>query len=340
MFSIGDPVKRRKSSKASSSSMISMNALLDIVDRLKNDRVRLSTRANYYGIWKHFNEFYIKLDIKPETWEERLVLFAGLLADSGRKGNTIKSYILAIKAVLKEDGVDLCEDKFLLSAITKACKYKNEKVHIRFPIQKGVLVILLNQLEEIFAEQPYLERLYKALFTTVYYGLFRVGELTMGSHPVRASDVHIGSNKNKMLFVLHTSKTHWKDSCPQTIKISSTIKSDRMLDCKFKLKNNSGTMLCPYTILRNFLSFRSNHYQTEREPFFIFRDRTPVKPVNFTSVLKQTLKNAGLNPKLYTSHGFRSGRAVDLLGAGISMETIRKFGRWRSGAVYQYLKST
>ena len=76
------------------------------------------------------------------------------------------------------------------------------------------------------------------------------------------------------------------------------------------------------------------------EPFFIFRDRSPVKPNNFRSVLKLSLEKAGLNPRLYNSHGFRSGRAVDLLAAGISVETIRKFGRWRSGAVYQYLKTT
>ena len=64
-------------SNASSSSTISTNAIINIVDRLKMERVRNSTKSNYYGIWKTFNEFYVRLDIKPPTWEERLILFAG-----------------------------------------------------------------------------------------------------------------------------------------------------------------------------------------------------------------------------------------------------------------------
>ena len=67
--------------------------------------------------------------------------------------------------------------------------------------------------------QIYLKILYKTLFSTAYYGLFRVGELTSGSHPVLVGDVHVSENKNKFLFLLRTSKTHWKDVKPQRVKI-------------------------------------------------------------------------------------------------------------------------
>ena len=56
---------------------------------------------------------------------------------------------------------------------------------------------------------------------TAYYGLFRIGELTFSEHAVRAKDVHVGTNKKKMLFVLHSSKTHDKGSKPQLIKVTS-----------------------------------------------------------------------------------------------------------------------
>ena len=70
----------------------------------------------------------------------------------------------------------------------------------------------------------YLAHLYTTILITMFYGMFRIGELTLGSHPVLANDVHIGMNKEKMLFVLHTSKTHGKGSKPQKIKIQKLSK--------------------------------------------------------------------------------------------------------------------
>ena len=68
----------------------------EIIEKLKNSRFRDSTRRNNYMVWKKFNEFIIKLDVRPTTWEERIPLFIGHLIESDRKSATIKSYILAI----------------------------------------------------------------------------------------------------------------------------------------------------------------------------------------------------------------------------------------------------
>ena len=37
-------------------------------------------------------------------------------------------------------------------------------------------------------------------------------------------------------------------------------------------------------------------------------------------------------------HGLRAGRAVDLLRMGVSFETIKKLGHWKSNIVYEYLR--
>ena len=55
-------------------------------------------------------------------------------------------------------------------------------------------------------EQPYLEKLYQALFAAAYYGLLRISEVTKGPHCVLARNVHLAQNKHKMLFLLETSK--------------------------------------------------------------------------------------------------------------------------------------
>ena len=81
---------------------------------------------------------------------------------------------------------------------------------------------MVNHMEDVFpSPQPYLVKMYRALFVTAYFGLFRVGELTKSQHMVRACDVHIGTNKRKLMFILRSSKTHGEGDKPQVIKIEA-----------------------------------------------------------------------------------------------------------------------
>ena len=77
----------------SSTSTISTKAMKNIIENLKVQRHRSSTQANYYAIWKMFNQFFVKLDVKPKTWEERLILVVGYLVHKQLKANTINSYV-------------------------------------------------------------------------------------------------------------------------------------------------------------------------------------------------------------------------------------------------------
>ena len=237
--------KKDDSSKdsRSTSSTISTAVLESYVEKLRTKCNRSTTRKIYYCMWKRFNEFFIQLDVKPGTWEDRLILFVSYLVEQNKKSSTIRSYISAVKSVLREDNVEINENRYLLNALTKSCKYKNERVRIRLPIQKGILKIILGKISEIYSDngQVYLEKLYKAMFAAGYYGLLRVGEITSGAHPIKAADVHITMNKRKILFILRTLKTHWPDTKPQRVKITST-------------NNYESTESCPYRILREFFS--------------------------------------------------------------------------------------
>ena len=217
-------LKGGSSQRSSTDSSISTSAIESIVDKLRRDRIRNSTKSNYYAVWKLFNEFYIKLDVKPSSWEDRLVLFVGYLINQNKRSQTVKSYISAIKSVLREDGVELNEDKFLLNAITRACKLKNDRVRTCLPIWRNLLNVILNLTRQHFnnASQNYLEKLYLAIFSTAYYGLFRIGELGLSPHTITVTDVHVALNKRKMLFILRSSKTHGKYTKPQMVKITSS----------------------------------------------------------------------------------------------------------------------
>ena len=94
---------------------------------------------------------------------------------------------------------------------------QNDVLKARMPIHCRLLELILFELGRHFGtlQQPYLNKLYQALFALGYYGLFRIGELVSGDHTIKAKNVHIAKNKEKILIILYTSKTHGKESRPQ-----------------------------------------------------------------------------------------------------------------------------
>ena len=144
---------------------------MNIVNRLRYQQYRDSTRMNYYTFWKIFSNFLIKLDFHPNSWEDRLTLFVGHLINTNKQSSMVKCYISAIKAILKEDGFEISQDQYLLSSLVRACKLQNDQIKPRLPIKKGLLSIILHQIEKHYwaVNQPYLLVLYKAVFSTMYF---------------------------------------------------------------------------------------------------------------------------------------------------------------------------
>ena len=301
--------------------------MLRILDSLKNQKNRESTKRNYISVWRQFNKFLIKLDNRPEFWEDRVSLFAAFLIHNGIQSSTLKSYISAIKGILKDDGYCWNENRILLNTLTKACKVINDRVRTRLPIKQNLLEILLFELEQKYMDQPYLECLYKTIFMFAYYGLFRIGELTTGNHPIKAKDVHIAQNKNKLLVILYSSKTHSLGSIPQEVKISAK-------NCR------SQKYFCPFQSSREYLAIRGN-YTADSDPFFVFKDQAPVKPLHVRKVLKEALQSVNLNPKLYDTHSFRIGHATEMLiTQKLSISQVKIAGRWKSNVVYKYIRQS
>ena len=246
------------------------------------------------------------------------------------QSSTLKSYISAIKSTIKtETNEKWSDEQFELSAIIKACKLKNDTIYTRLLIGKNLLELMLFECHHLFSSQPYLLALYQALFALTFYGLMWIGELTCGSftHTLMAKDIHAGKNKNKILIILYTLKTHGHESAPQEIKINEVANM------------RSAQHFCPFILTRNFIHVKGN-YNSNSEPFFIFRDGEPVRPEHMRSTLRKLLTSLNLNASLYGTHSLCIGRTVQLFKMGLSIETIKKIGRWRSNAVYKYLKCT
>ena len=218
------------------------------------------------------------------TWEERITLFAGYLIGHNRRSTTVRSYISAIKAMLYQIGIEVQEDMCLLNSLTRACKLTKDKIYIRLPIRKDVLFILIKMTQQHFFNigQEYLATLYPAIFSTAYFGMFRISEIAEGPHSVKACDVHMGMNKNKILFVLRLSKTHNKGDMLQMIKISSSAKVSSSQEQRYP---TSEKIYCSFGLLHNYLSSRRG-FRNENENFFVYADRLPVSPMNFRKTMK------------------------------------------------------
>ena len=176
--------------------------------------------------------------------------------------------------------------------------------------------------------------LYSALFALAYYDLLRVGELTAGEHPIRAKDIHVAHNKNKILIILYTSKTHGKESRPQEIKISSVTEDQ---DTQYELVRKYNRFFCPFQLLRKYMVARGE-YDVLDEQLFIFSDCQPVRPSHANRVLNKVLKKLNQDDSLYSFHSFRVGRASDLFNKfNYSISRIKQIGRWKLSAVYRYL---
>ena len=300
-----------------------------VLEKLKQAKNRDSTKAVYHNIWKNFNKFVFKLDKKPKAWEDRTALYCAFLADNGAQSSTIKTYVSAIKLVLKDDDYEWDDSKILLTSITRGCRVINDRLCYRRPIKVSLLEMLLFEVDRLWdGAQPYLQLMYKTLFAISYYGLMRVGEVTKSTHVLKAKDVFIGQNKDKILLLLHTSKTHARNSPPQEIKILANSLE----------KANKHRHFCPFKLANAYMQARGG-YSSNEEQFFVFATGLPVQPTHARGVLKQLLVNLNYNAAAFNFHSLRIGHSTDLNRWGYPIEKIQQMGRWKSSAVYRYLKS-
>ena len=95
-----------------------MRDLRNKLEQLKRLRTRNSTYENYCKIWKCFNKFLVTLDFIPDEWEDQLVLFCVHIINKGTKSSTLKSYISAIKGILRDDNYEWQQEMAILSTLT------------------------------------------------------------------------------------------------------------------------------------------------------------------------------------------------------------------------------
>ena len=67
-------------------------------------------------------------------------------------------------------------------------------------------------------------------------------------------------------------------------------------------------------------------------PLFVLEDGWYLTHQHFVTMVSSTLKHAGVNDKLYTTHSFRIGAATTAKDAGVPDVHIKMLGRWKSNS--------
>ena len=313
-----------------------------ISEQLKTEAIQDSTKKTYHNIWENFNKFIIRLDEIPNTWEDRVILYCSYLIDIKHlQSSTIKTYLSAIKCILTQDGYEWKNNKFELNAMTRSCKLKFDMVKNRFPIKLKLLELIIKQIHSSLHDQIYLLTLYTTVFLICYYGLLRVGEVSLSKHSIKAVDEHQAKNRNKLKLILHSSKTHGRNKRPQEIEIIGrgeiTVNTP---DGKTTILNHklvAGTF-CPVEWTKKYIELRPIITNLE-EQLFIFRDGSPLLAHHIRNKLRSTLTELQLEGNYYDVHSFRIGRATDLDKHNIPIDRIKQIGRWASNAVYAYIRN-
>ena len=94
---------------------------------------------------------------------------------------------------------------------------------------------------------------------------------------------------------------------------------------------------CPFQLVREYLIARGN-FDGDEEQFFIFKDKSLVKPSHARSILKTILINLGLDANLYGMHSLKIGRSTDLINFNYAISEVQKMGRWRSNVIFKYIR--
>lgn len=222
-----------------------------------------------------------------------MVMYAAHLGNVGEYSQTVASYMSAIRYKLRKDGIQIPDKNFEIASIIRTCKLKNDEVRYCCGITKQMTKDLIRAAHRLYEKngQHYLYILYRAVFLTTYYGMFRIGEIADSEHSLKAADVKQAENKNKFLLILRSSKTHGKGDHPHTVAIPQVVdipEEDLMFD--------------PSQALREYeaLKPKSNN-------FFVFQDGSPLKIQQLRRVFYKILKLANFDVDIFDFHSFRVG---------------------------------
>jgi hypothetical protein len=238
---------------------------------------------------------------------------------------TIATYLAGVGFRQKVNGFEDPGNCFIIGLMLDGVRRDKGVVHdFRLPIT-------LHHLKEILTALPSISHsnfeavLFKAIFTCMFFGFLRIGEVAVSSkHNIqksvlRRSDVVIqGIEKEKLLLINFRVSKNNQFGRPQQIVISS----------------QPNEVFCPISALSAYLGLANNSAL-----LFSHFDTSPVTQYQLNHMLTKAVEFCDFpNRHLFRSHSFRIGAATTAKQLGMSDDEIQVMGRWQSGAFKKYIR--
>lgn len=187
---------------------------------------------------------------------------------------------------------------------------------VRAPITLPMLNQIISALPTL-CSNDYEATLSASAFKLAFFGLLRVSEFTVSSSKATTlSFCDVRVSDTEIQFFLKGSKT------------------DQL--CK------GATVQIAFNSETSALFFHMQQYLAIRPhgegPFFCHLNGKPLTSYQFTAILTRSIKFIGLDTSVFKSHSFRIGGATHLYQKGVPEEEIKLKGRWKSNAMYSYIR--
>ena len=280
------------------------------------------TRKNLIIQWESFLLFcmYFRFRSLPVS-TQILQLYAQFLSRTLKSVDSIKNYISGIKTMHLILGFPVEQiNSFVLNLSLRGLT--RVKMHC---VKKAEAITpeTLLQISSVLNLEDDSDKVFWCLFLFAFFLLARKSNLV----PTSQADI---LNKKCLLKIDVSDKGEY---LIVRFRWTKTIQyGERILDLPLIQIKNS--ILCPVQAYRNMCN---KIKLIEDSPLFVLPNRKVLTYMHFLRKLKHCIKEIGLDPGSFSTHGFRRGGATLAFPAKIPSDKIKMMGDWKSDCYRQYL---
>jgi hypothetical protein len=306
--------------------------ILEQVKLIFQSSISKATQSTYASGWKKFNHYCILTHCSP--WRPSDAIIIGFIAHlsfpnpakpHGLSIPTLKAYLSSSNHFQISWGFpNIITNRPLVERAVRGFKrLRGSTSNQKFPITLDII----SYIHKIIPHNATYHIVCWCVCVLGMVGLLRLGEL-LPKH----DDI------DNTIFL---SNINWVNESHFTLRLNSSKTDPFRKSVVIHYFANTKSVACPVTALRKLLSIH-----THDQPLFFVSSINQLLSRNMfidwlklTLIVVNTQFNLSIDPSKYSGHSLRRGGATSLHIRGISEQTIKILGRWRSDAFRRYIDS-
>ena len=287
---------------------------VEILDILKFTYAE-ATKASYKTHLKSYASFCSVLGVPLVPAKPHVVsLYAVLLARTLQYGS-IPQYLNIISLLHKSHDLESPLNSFLVKSVLKGISNKiGKEPSIKLPVTPVILYRILDNM----SLNVILDACVWMTCLIMFYGLLRKSNV-VGTHKMLRSDCSFAEDAVQL--TIRSSKTRKKSEIPRKLTLP-------------RLRDHP---LCPVAAIINFLSITAQFPQSV--PLCSIQSSSGTLSVlPYKNIVDAVRKAVPVDQaQSYATHSFRRGGASFMYSIGMSVESIRLMGDWKSSCYQRYI---